>query len=310
MVYARLLLPKTPQEEVYLGIMRLDSNRSVELLVKSYGSGGFYGENVLKSVAGSIQYRPLQELADGRALMDVFLQTQANRLSRPPLPDEVFLIKDTETGEKQGYYYARHSVSNNGHRACRTQIRQFESNSLELESELWFDPFEKDYRWKTDLSTPRMSGAVVYEIAPDESGVLLVTCNAKEIKGFPANQFFLPEPLLVELAHAFLQSDYDGVIVDVLAARGQLVPVHLTKLPPEKAKAKSETVESVVRMDFLYHPDSYEELLFDASQNLLGKFEQQPGRRPRIWDAVSTEALQQIFQEDFQALADTVACNK
>ncbi|MBC8378956.1 MAG: hypothetical protein H8E62_07265, partial [Planctomycetes bacterium] len=70
--------------------------------------------------------------------------------------------------------------------------------------------------------------------------------------------------------------------------------------PPAKAKAKAEAAEAVVRMDFLYHPDSYEELLFDGSQNLLGKFEQQPGRRGRIWDAVSTEALQQIFQEDFQ----------
>jgi hypothetical protein len=299
MVYARMLLPSSPREEVYLGIMRLDSNRSVELLVKSYGFGGFHGENVFKSMAGSIQYRPLQESADGRALMEAFLQTQANRLRRPPLPDEAFLIKDA-AGENLGYYHARHSVSDNGHRRFRTQIRQFESNLLKSESELWFDPLEKNYRWKTDLSNPRMEVSLVYEIAPDENWALSIKHNAKEIKTFPADQFFLPEPLLTELAYAFLQSEYSGVIVDVLAARGQLTPVRLTKLPPEEAKAKSEAVESVVRIDFLYHPDSYEELLFDRSQNLLGKFEQQPSRRPRIGDAVSTEALQQIFHEDFQ----------
>ena len=299
MVYARMRLPSSPRQEVYLGIMRLDSNRSVELLVKSYGSGSFYGENVLESVAGSIQYRPLQEAADGRALMETFLQTQANRLSGRSLPDEAFLIKDA-AGENMGYYYARHSLSNRDRQQrFRTHIRQFESNSLKLESELWFDPIEKEYRWKTDLSNPRVGGALVYEIAADEGGTLLVTRNTEEIKTFPAGQFFLPEPLLNELAYAFLQSDYSGVIVDVLAARGQLVPVHLTKLPPEKAKAKSEAVDAVVRINFLYHPDSYEELLFDRSQNLLGKFEQQPGRRPRIWDTVSTDALQQIFQEDF-----------
>ena len=100
-------------------------------------------------------------------------------------------------------------------------------------------PLDKDYRWKTDLSNPRAEGALVYEITPDESGSLLVTCNANEVKSFPSGQFFLPEPLLAELAYAFLQSDYSGVIVDVLAVKGQLVPVHLTKLPPEKAKAKS-----------------------------------------------------------------------
>jgi hypothetical protein len=42
----------------------------------------------------------------------------------------------------------------------------------------------------------------------------------------------------------------------------------------------------------------------------LGKFEQQPRSRPRIWDAVSVEALQQIFQEDFQASGDEVVYNR
>jgi len=309
MVYARMVLPSAARDEVYLGIMRLDHDRSLELLVRSSGQNGFYGENVLKSVAGSIQYRPLRESADGHALMDEFLQNQADRLSRRLLPDEAFLIKDA-AGENQGYYYARHSVSDNGPQRFRTQIRQFEYNSLELKSELWFDPLEKDYRWKTDLSNPRVGGAVVYEIQPDESGSLLIRCNDKDIKTFPADQFFLPEPFLAELAYVFLQSDYSRVIVDVLAARGQLVPVQLTKLSPEKARAKAEAVESVVRMDFLYHPDSYEELLFDRSQNLLGKFEQQPGRRGRIWDAVSIESLQQIFQKDFQASGDEVVYNR
>ena len=143
--------------------------------------------------------------------------------------------------------------------------------------------------------------SMVYEIAPGQNQSLLVTCNAKEVKTFPAGQFFLPQPLLIELAQVFLESQYDGVIVDVLTAKGQLVPVRLTKVTPAEANAKSEAVESVVRMDFIYLPDSYEELLFDRSQNLLGKFRQQPGRRGRIWEAVSPEALQQIFQEDFQA---------
>ena len=310
MVYARLLLPSAAREEIYLGVMRLNSNRSVELLVRAYGLGGFHGENVLKSVTGSIQFHPLQELVDGHVLTEEFLRTQANRLSRRLLPDEAFLIKDV-AGKNLGYYHMRDSLSNdNGHPGFRMQMRQFEYNALELKSELWFDPLEKSYRWKTDLSNPRAEGALVYEITPDESESLLVTCNAKEVKTFPAGQFFLPEPLLTELAHAFLESDYGGVIVDVLAVRGQLVPVHLTKLSPSEAKAKAEAVESVVRMDFLYHPDSYEELLFDRSQNLLGKFEQQPGQRPRIWDAISVEALQQIFQKDFQASNDEIVFNK
>ena len=298
LVYARMLIPSAARDEVYMGVMRLDANRSLEFLVRSSELGGLHGENVLKSAVGSIQYRPGQETADGRALMEAFLQSRSQR----PLADEAFLIKDA-AGENRGYYHTWHSMSSNGRQHRRMQIRQFEYDLLKLKSEIWLDPLEKEYRWKTDLSNPRAEGTVVYEIVPDESGSFLVTCNAKEVKTFPAGQFFLPEPLLTELARAFLQSEYDGAIVDVLAARGQLVPVHLTKLSPDKAKAKSEAVASVIRLDFLYHPDSYEELLFDASQNLLGKFEQQPGRRGRIWDAVSTESLRQIFQNDFDGNA-------
>ncbi|MHC5138058.1 MAG: hypothetical protein ACYSN7_05830 [Planctomycetota bacterium] len=299
-VYARMLLPSSPQEEIYMGIMRTKSNRSIELLVRSYGIGGFHGENVFRSVAESIQYRPGQEVAEGHVLTDEFLRTQGHRLSRRSRSDEAFLIKDA-AGKNQGYYYARHSVSNKPQQALKTQIRQFEYNVMVLKSELWFDPLEKDYRWKTDVSNPRAEGALVYEIAPGQSQSLLVTRNAKEVKTFPPGQFFLPQPLLIELAQVFLESDYDGVIVDVLTAKGQLGPVRLTKVPPDEANAKSESVESVVRMEFIYLADSYEELLFDRSQNLLGKFKQQPGRRGRIWEAVSLEALQQIFQEDFQA---------
>jgi hypothetical protein len=309
MVYARMPLRSSPQEEVYMGILRLGSNRSVELLVRSYGIGGFHGENVLKSVASSIQYRPGQEAADGHVLIEQFLKTQGDRLSRRSRPDEAFLIKDA-AGKNQGYYYARHSVSNERHQALRTQIRQFEYNVQELKSELWFDPLEKDYRWKTDLSNPRTEGDLAYEIAPDESGGVLVTRNTKEVKTFPAGQFFLPEPLLVRLAQVFLESQYNSVIVDVLNARGQLLPVRLRKVPPAEANAKAEAVESVVRMDFIYLPDSYEELLFDRSQNLLGKFEQQLGRGGRIWDVVSVEALQQIFQKDFQASDGIGATNE
>ena len=309
MVYARMLLPSAPREEVYLGIMRLESNRSVELLVRSYGLGGFHGENVFKAVAKSIQYHPGQELADGRVLIEEFLSTQSGG-GYPRLdPEEAFLIKDA-AGKNLGYYHARHSMPNDPQQIRSTQIQQFEYNFQKLKSQLWVNPLDKNYRWKTDVKNFRTQGTQAYEIAPDENGVLGVTHNAKEVRTFPAGQFFLPEPLLVQLAHVFLQSDRSGVIVDVLNAKGQLVPVHLTKIQPASAKAKSDSAESVVRMDFLYHPDSYEELLFDGSQNILGKFEQQPGHRPRIWDAVSPEALQQIFQEEFKTPGDKVAWNR
>ncbi|MHC4525852.1 MAG: hypothetical protein ACYSU8_10020, partial [Planctomycetota bacterium] len=78
MVYARMYLDSTAAaEEFYLGIMRLDFNRSVELLVKSSGMNGYYKENVFKSLAGSVQYQTPQKLTDGHALIDEFLKVQS-----------------------------------------------------------------------------------------------------------------------------------------------------------------------------------------------------------------------------------------
>ena len=299
MVYARMLLSSAPREEVYLGIMRLESNRSVELLVRSYGLGGFHGENVFKTVAKSIQYRPGQELADGRILIEEFLSTQSGGGSPRLDPEEAFLIKDA-AGKNLGYYHALHSLPNDPQQIRSTQIQQFEYNFQKLKSQLWVNPLDRNYRWKTDVRNFRTQGTQAYEISPDENGELGVTHNAKEVRTFPAGQFFLPEPLLIQLAYVFLQSDRSGVIVDVLNAKGQLVPVYLTKIQPARAKAKSDSAESVVRMDFLYHPDSYEELLFDGSQNILGKFEQQPGRRPRIGTLFRPKRCSRSFRKIFR----------
>jgi hypothetical protein len=229
MVYARMLLRSDPREEVYLGMMRLESNRSVELLVRSFGLGGFHGENVFKTVATSIQYRPGQELADGRILIEEFLSIQSGG-GYPRLDaEEAFLIKDA-AGKNLGYYHARHAMPNDPRQIPGTQIWQFEYNFQKLRSELRLNPRDKNYHWKTDVRNFRTQGTQVYEISPDENGVLGVTHNAKEVRTFPAGEFFLPDPLLIQLAYVFLQSDRSGVIVDVLNAKCQLVPVYMTKI--------------------------------------------------------------------------------
>ncbi|MHC4386347.1 MAG: RNA-binding protein [Planctomycetota bacterium] len=312
MVYARMYTNSAAgAEEFYLGIMRLDFNRSIELLVKSSDVNGYYKENVFKSLAGSVQYQTPQKLTDGHALIDEFLKVQSESLSAEQLPDKAYLIKDAAGGSSSGYYFARHSLYAEQEQTLRQlQIRKFESKILKLESSLWFNPLNRDYRWKTDLRFPGIKKPQTYEIETDESGALLVKCNIHETKTFPADQFFLPEPLVPELARLFLQSGSNEVIVDVLGAVGQLVPVYLEKIPPQQAKAKSEETDAVVRVVYLHAQNSFEELFFDDSQSLIGKFEQQPRHRARIWDAVSTEELERIFKTDFQASSDVVAFNK
>ena len=302
MIYAKLLLPSSLREEIWLGIIRLGHNRSLELLIRAEGVSGFLADDLLMAMYDSIQYRPTRELSDGSALMDDFLQLQA-ALSQP-LPEEVFLIEDAETNKPLGYYRTRNLTFANQRQAYRTQIQQFEFNFLKVESQLWFNPAEKDYRWKTVLRHPRTTGELIYEITPNSARQLTVSQNTKVTKTFPQGAFFLPEPLLPALATVFLQGEPDSVVIDALSADGRVLTVRLSKIPPDRAAAKSEALTAVVRRDYLYHRNTYEELFFDASENILGKFEQQPNRRPKIWKATSIKVLQQLFQDSFPGFDD------
>ena len=310
MTYARML-SKTAEttKAFYLGVMRLDYNRSLELLVKSSGFNTFYEEIIFKSLAKSIKYQVPQQLAQGHVLMDSFLQSQSLSQEKAALPDEAFLIKDVLTNTPLGYYTATDSVYADGKQTLhRLHIRQVELKSVKLDSSLWFDPLGKKYRWKSDLIYPGLKEPQIYEIKTDKSGSLFIKRDVKETKVFPAGRFFLPEPLLPGFARWFLQSDSREVIVDVLGFQGQLVPVALKKISPNQAKVKFKNTDAAVRIQYLHTRDSYDELSFDASRNLLGKFEQQPGHRGHIWLAVATEDIRQLFQMDAQVSDDMIAC--
>ena len=304
MVYARMLLSQSSRQEIYWGVMRLGLGRSIELLVSSEGPSGYHGENIFKSLVKSVRYQPGQELAGGRELMDDFMNTLATDSFHPVRPNEAFLIRDA-LGENRGYYYARHSaLESQGRRVYKSQIQQFEHNASKISSELWFDPFEKSCRWKSEFINSRTKRTGVYGIASDEDGTLWFSQGEVKVKSFPSNRSFIPEPLLPEFVHIFLQSAYDRVVVDVLGARGQWVPVRLTKLTLDNADPK--TAASVVQIDFLHLSESYEKLLFDDSQNLLEKFEQQSESSVRIWQAVPVEQLRHNFEVDFQTPTDAV----
>jgi hypothetical protein len=295
-------------EEFYLGIIRLDYSRSIELLVKSSGINNFYEETIFKSLAAGIQYQTPKHLADGHALINAFLKSQSPLGTKKAFPDEAFLIKDAQRDAVLGFYSTTHSLSaGDGQTLQQSCIRQFEYRNLTLNSLVWFNPLKKKYRWKTDLIYPGITQPQLYEIEADDTGTLTVKRDIKDTKTFLADPFFLPEPFLSELARYFLQSDSSEVVVDVLGFRGELVPVYLEKIPLEKVKAKLKNADTAVRIVYLHIRNSYEELFFDQSRNLVGKLEQQPGRRGRVWDAVPIEELQRIFQMDVSTSNETVA---
>lgn len=241
--------------------------------------------------------KPPRELLDGQALIEAFLKTRQELSAQP---DEAFLIRDRNR-RNRGYYYARHSLSeHDDQRHYKMQIQMVQYNVLGLASELSLDPLEKAFHWETKITDFHTKRTSVYEIAPDANKMLLVKRDGQESETLPADQFLLPEPLLVEFTQVFLQSRYSGVIVDIISPKGLPVRVYLKKLSPEEAVLKPEGIQTVVQIDFLRFSGFFEELYYDESGNLLWKYDQQR-RLQWVWQAVPAESLQEILQEEVPA---------
>lgn len=304
MVYANMSTGPAAEEQFRLGIMRLEHDRSIELMVKSYRINQFYEMEVFNSLAKSIQYQIPPELTDGRAFLDEFLEDGLGTLG-----DEAYLLKDPQ-GRTQGYYYARHSsFTDQENTLRRSQIQHVDEQYFRLKSSIWLNRKNHDYRWETDIGLPMDKEIHAYQIKRDKAGTLSIDCSIEGARTLTAVQFFLPEPLLSEAAFAFAGSRYDAIVIDVISSRGQMVAVRLSKIDPQQSRAKAENVASVVRIDYLHRWDSLEDLLFDKELNILGKYEQSSARRIRIWDTVAPHELQELFKIDLQEMTDETVLN-
>jgi hypothetical protein len=308
MPYARMVSESDPYQECFWGILHLDFDRSLEFLVKSRGMDSFYTEDVFQSLASTFQYQLPQWIEDGSALMQAFLESQAQAELPIQLADEAFLIKNT-LQKNLGYYYARqHLFADNDQVLRKLQIKRYEHPGFRSESMLLFNPVEANYRWRSDIFRGGRTKPELYDVVFDRNDGLSVSHNQKETLKFSPGHLILPEALMGEYSVAFLESEFDTVLVDVISSTGQLVPVSLEKISPDQAAVRAKEAVSIIRLNYLHRAEFFEELLFDASKALLGRFEQQPDRQGRIWDSVSPEQLQDIFQMDLKFSSDEIAC--
>ena len=305
MVYASMVARGTAPEPFYVGMRRLNFDRSVELLVKPYGLNSAYEENVFTTLAQNMTYQLPDELANGQAWMDTFLQSQ-DRQESDSFTDEAFVIKDIR-GSAVGYYYARQVVPANGDAMPRRiQIRHLDKKLFKLQSDLWYHLADKTYRWETEFESFVVRDRHSYKVERDSDGTLSVVGYAKSARFLEQVHFFLPEPLLMQTLSAFADGSLDKVVVDVVSADGRMVPVRLEKIDPAQSKVSFEKAASMIRIDYLHLDDSYEDLQFDASGNLLGKFEQAFRRRLRIWEAVDPAELQDRSNLNFQEISEEI----
>ena len=292
-----------------LGIISLDFGRHLELQV--FVPQDFsYAEKLFLSLAKSIQYQPPPQLQAGKDLMNAFWNAvQSGSLSFENRPDEAFLIKNTQN-HPVGYGYQHYSTFGaNPKTHLQLFSRHYEHNVSLVESTFRFYGAQRRFTWKTAIQQAGAGRPRNYTLVQEPGGTVNISTNFENDKQFAADVLLLPELLLPECAALLLDSPQNNLTIDVLSATGFVVPTVIEKIEIQEASARSEQIAFVIKIDFLNHSESFEELYFDENRHFIGRFERQPLRN-RIWDLTTPDTLEQLFRDNFQPINDSIAAAK
>lgn len=304
-----IVYPSDSQMPFYLGVAPLDFGRCLELQVAVDHEQDFtMAEELFQALAAGIHYRPPEELKAGKDLVKTFWdQMQNDSLSLGKKEEQAFLIKSPDN-RPAGYGYTRFSKIN-----VDTQTRlqllsvQYAHNLSLVRSVLWFDGGQRNFTWKTTIHQAGMGPPQSYRLDQEADGTIKITTNSEAKATFDCDALVLPEVLVPEFATLFLEGQpNNAVVVDVIASTGFVVPTVMEQIDVQKAKAHSEQVVYVVKIDFLNNKNSFEELYFDKDKRFIGRYEQQPLHK-QIWELTTPAALKQIFKDNYQPANDTVA---
>lgn len=300
MHFARIYAPSESGEEFLVGIAPLELGRRLELHI-SYRGNPDFAENAFRALAAAVTYEHPEHIAAGAERVQRFFSERIGRpLAKEEQTDAAFLIKDA-ADRPLGYatrrLFAFQDDDGDGHR--RITKRQFEAPGVYAESDLWLSDADGSFTWTTQTWPPLSSQPRRVELRADAAGRIAVQSNAERPRILQRTPMLLPDLFLPQLAAAMPDAD-TPIVIDVLDGSGFVVPMRLGRIDPAQSPIQSEQPIIIIRAEYLIAADTFIDFVFDASAQSLGRLEQQPRRPARLWEAVSTQRLQELFQERFE----------
>lgn len=302
MHFGRIVAPTESGEEFLVGIAPLELGRRLELHIAYRGDPDF-AENAFRAMTAAVAYEHPELLAAGVERVRRFVDESIGRpLVENEQTETAFLIKDAANrplGYAMRRVFAFEDDDNGGHR--RFTKRQFEAvGGIYAESDLWLGGAEGAFIWTTQVWPPRSSQPRRVELRMDAAGRIGVQANAERPRMLQRTPMLLPDIFLSALAGAMAGAEDPEIVIDVLEGGGFVVPVRLSRIDPDQSPVLSEQPMIIIRADYLSGPDMFIDFVFDASALPVGRLEQLPRRPARLWEATSTQRLQELFQERFE----------
>ncbi|MEJ5259156.1 MAG: hypothetical protein WHS88_03095 [Anaerohalosphaeraceae bacterium] len=276
-----LLFSRVQGEQILLGAAVPQEGRLLLLQLKSYAEHS-YLTDLFEQLAARVQFHPDPRRQVGQRLFEdltsrlypQWLETLARRA-------EIFLLSPV-SGRPIGYSKTSVVKSETNLAAAFEQEQMFRQNdspqslsrfeSAQNLSEFVWITARRSRRGPLQTQLRRLSdGSVQIEDSYRRSTVCWPAPDA------------VPEILLPLTARAMLDAEKSEAVLDIIAAAGQVVPVLVSRSEPQKTASLPDQTKYAVRIQFLHHPDNYEEYYFDAEQTLLARLEALPGQPARLW---------------------------
>jgi hypothetical protein len=265
-------------EYVYLAVLILEPGRAAELEVRSKDS--YYAEDIFHALLAEAEFETNGLLNNGRIVTDSAIESSLSRSGREPL-ERLYLL---DSNGLDGFSGIREMRINNVDAAKSIMYAEIGVYDLYRESS-FTRTLDGRITWKFAQhgSKSDMKLEILLEVAPD--GMLTITnFTKKDEKKLKLGDTFWPEMVDFEMFGAFIESNFDKCVVDMLSKRGEVVPVHL-----KKTHNKDGTW--TIAMDYLNSLDAQLEIRTDHSGRVIS----------RVLGRQSSHKIQMCSREDILA---------
>ncbi len=286
------LFSRAEGEQILLAAAVPQEGRLLLLQLKSY-SEHYDLPDLFEQLAGRVHFRPDPRRQVGRKLYEDltnrFYPQWLENLNRRA---EIFLLSPA-AGSVLGYSKTSAAQSSE---TFQTAFEQ-EQVSRQIDSSRSLSRFESaqnlsEFLWTTARQTRR--GPLQTQVRRLSDGAVQIEDSYRRQTVCWPSKDAVPEILLPLAARAMLDAETSEAVLDIIASFGRVVPVLISRSDTPAKAALPEQTKYAVKIQFLHHPDNYEEYYFDTEKNLLARLEAMPGQPARIWKAVGETDLRRF----------------
>lgn len=295
--YWLFLFPHADEERMLLAAAVPRQGRALLFQIKGY-SDPLYLSELFERLAARVEFHPdPRREVSGRLFGDISERLYPQWLQKLQRQPDTFLLYST-AGTPLGY--SRTTIPNSAGK-LETAIEQ-EQIFRQMELPRTQSRFEAsaaltEFVWTTIRQIRQRPVQTLLQRLPDGSVQVEDSYQRRDIC-WPLKET-VPEILMPLLTRAMLDCPQSEAVIDIIAPAGQVVPTLISKKTAEQAAESIDQTQHVVKVNFLHHPDNYEEYYFDDQQVLLGRLEMLPGQSRRLWKAADQTNLNPFLNPSF-----------